>query len=237
MYDPVKVSKKIEKIVVQGELRKYYRFRPARYYGGIATADCVGCNLSCVFCWSKAPRENPSKAWKFYSPEQAFNRIDAIASKHGYSQLRVSGNEPTIGKQHLLKLLELVEQTDYRFILETNGILLGYDLAYARDISSFKCVHARISFKGCDSEQFTLLTGAKPEAFELQLDALRNLIDAGGSTHAAVMKEFAPEEKLASLKKRLREINPRLVHDLEFEYLIPFPHVMRQLARLGIHIR
>ena len=75
-----------------------------------------------------------TQAWRFYSPEQAFDRIDAIARKHGYSQLRVSGNEPTIGKQHLLKLLGLVEQTGYRFILETNGILLGHDPAYARDI-------------------------------------------------------------------------------------------------------
>jgi len=223
VYNPVELSEKIEKIVVQGELRKYYRFRPAQYYGGIATADCVGCNLSCIYCWSKAPREKPSKAWRFYSPEQAFRMMDVIARKRGYSQLRISGNEPTIGKQHLLKLLELVERTDYRFILETNGILLGRYPAYARHISNFKCVHVRVSLKGCDPEQFSLLTGANPEAFELQLDALRNLTDADGSVHAAVMKEFAPEEKLTSLKRRLAEINPGLARDLELEYLMPFP--------------
>lgn len=237
MYDPLEISAKVEKIVARGEERKYYRFRPALFYGGIATADCVGCNLSCAFCWSKAPREAPEKLGRFYSPQQVFEKLDAIASKRGFSQLRVSGNEPTIGRQHLLKLLGLAESTRYRFILETNGILLGADAGYARALAEFKNLHVRVSLKGCDAEQFSLLAGAKPEAFELQLAALRNLLDAGASCHAAVMEEFAPEEKLAALKKHFKEIDTHLVDDLEFEYLIPFPHVMRELAKRGINVR
>ena len=50
-YDPVARHKVIENKVVKGELRKYYRFRTDRWYGGIATADCVGCGLICKFCW------------------------------------------------------------------------------------------------------------------------------------------------------------------------------------------
>ena len=56
------------------------------------------------------------------------------------------------------------------------------------------------------------------------------------AAHEAVMKEFAPEEKLVSLKKQLAKINRKLVRDLEFEYLIRFPHVMRRLARAGINV-
>ncbi len=41
MYDPFTLSRKIESIVCQGSRRKYYRFRPAGFYGGIATADYV----------------------------------------------------------------------------------------------------------------------------------------------------------------------------------------------------
>lgn len=236
-FDPLELAEEVERIVVRNDQKKYYRFRPAKFYGGIATADCCGCCLRCKFCWSRAPKENPEKVGHFYSPQEVFNKLDTIARKRGYSQLRVSGNEPTIGRGHLLKLLEFVEQTDYRFILETNGILLGHDPAYARELAGFKCVHVRVSLKGCDPEQFAQLTGAKPEAFKLQLDALRNLLDAGGSCHAAVMREFAPEEKLAGLKQRLAAIDPALVRDLEFEYLIPFPHVVRQLARHGICVK
>jgi len=55
-----------------------------------------------------------------------------IAEKRGYNMLRVSGGEPTISRDHLLQLLELVEQTRYTFILETNGILIGADKKYAQ---------------------------------------------------------------------------------------------------------
>lgn len=113
MYDPVELAKRVEKIVAQGEKRKYYRLRPARFYGGIATADCVGCCLRCAFCWSKAPLRYPERIGRFYSPREVFDKLDSIATRHGYSQLRVSGNEPTIGRQHLLSLLDLVELTDY----------------------------------------------------------------------------------------------------------------------------
>ncbi|MCS7131694.1 MAG: molybdenum cofactor biosynthesis protein MoaA, partial [Hadesarchaea archaeon] len=41
LLDPIKLADDIEKIVVRGELRKYYRVaRPGRWYGGIASADC-----------------------------------------------------------------------------------------------------------------------------------------------------------------------------------------------------
>ena len=237
MYDPLEVARKVEALVTRNDLRKYYRFRAARFYGGIATADCVGCCLYCAYCWSKAPLKNPGGVGHFYNPAQVSEKLDSIASAHGYSQLRVSGNEPTIGRQHLLGLLELVDQTDYTFILETNGILLGADASYAEELARFERLHVRVSLKGCDAEQFSLLTGAKPEAFELQLAALRNLLDAGASCHPAVMEEFAPPEKLEALKQKLASIDRSLERELEFEYLIPFSFVVRNLAKLGIHVR
>jgi uncharacterized Fe-S cluster-containing radical SAM superfamily protein len=59
LYDPLELATETEKIVAQGELKKYYRpARAGKWYGGIASADCCGCNLRCVFCWSSAPRDN-----------------------------------------------------------------------------------------------------------------------------------------------------------------------------------
>lgn len=95
----------------------------------------------------------------------------------------------------------------------------------------------RVSLKGCDAEQFSQLTGGKPEAFELQLAALRNLLEAGVSCHAAVMQEFAPEEKLGELKQRLLVINQSLVNKLELEHLIPFPHVVQELEKRSIRAK
>ena len=52
IMDALKTAETIAKIVSKGRNRKYYRFRQAPFYGGVATADCVGCCLKCIFCWS-----------------------------------------------------------------------------------------------------------------------------------------------------------------------------------------
>lgn len=237
-FDPLELTRDTEKIVAKGELRKYYRrARPGRWYGGIASADCCGCNLRCVFCWSGAPRDSPDSIGQFCSPEEILRSLDSCARRFGYSKLRVSGNEPTIGRQHLLKLLELVEQTNYLFILETNGILLGHDRGYARDLSGFERVHVRVSIKGTDEEEFSALTGAAREAFELQLRALANLLDAGVSCHPAVMLSFSPPGGLEKIRSRLAEIDPELPGSIEEEYVLLYPHVAERLRRAGIRPR
>ena len=46
-FDPLERASQIEALVMKDNARKYYRFRYARFYGGICTADAVGCNLLC----------------------------------------------------------------------------------------------------------------------------------------------------------------------------------------------
>jgi uncharacterized Fe-S cluster-containing radical SAM superfamily protein len=232
-YNPLKLASEIEKVVVNGEFRKYYRVaRAGKWYGGIATADCCGCCLKCVFCWSGVPRDNPEEIGEFYSPKQIFIKLKECAEKHNYHLLRISGNEPTIGKTHLLKLLELIEQSNYKFILESNGILIDFN--YAKQLSKFKCLHTRISLKGTNSKEFSLLTNASPEFFNLQLNALKNLLDAGVSCHPAVMLSFTSKENFENLKNTLKEIDEKLTLEIEEEYVFLYPHVVKRLKNAGI---
>lgn len=235
-FDALKLSEAIEKIVVRGVERKYYRLvRGGRWYGGIATADCCGCNLRCVFCWSGAPRDHPDKIGKFYSPSQVYKALRGCALKRGYRQVRISGNEPTIGREHLLKVLELVEEEGlFNFILETNGILIGHDKKYAEELSRFTRVHVRVSIKGTSEEEFAMLTGALPEQFDLQIQALKNLLDYGVSCHPAVMLSFSSRENVKKLIDRLMEVDPVLVQEFEEEYVFMYPHVVDRLRRSGI---
>ncbi len=156
------------------------------------------------------------------------------AKKFGYNQLRVSGNEPTLGMEHLLRLLELVNQTKYYFILETNGILIGYDPTYAQKLSKFDRIHVRVSIKGTNSQEYTMLTGAKPESFNLQLKALKNLLDAGVPCHPAVMLSFSSKKDFHKLLGLLREIEPEMVKEVEEEYVFLYPHVVERLKKAGI---
>ena len=196
MYDPFELSEKIEKIVVQNNLKRYYRFRPTGFYGGIATADTVGCNLRCKFCWSSNSVWNPKDTGEFYSSEDVADTLQSIAEKKGYHQVRISGGEPTIGKHHLLGILETIKPT-YLFILETNGIVLGYDKKYVEDLSVFENLHVRVCLKGADSEEFTLFTGAET-GFQYQLKALQHLRDTHMHFNIALVSTHQEKNRLFS---------------------------------------
>lgn len=232
MYDPLTLAVETEKLVTRGDERKYYRFRAARFYGGIATADCVGCCLRCAFCWAWNKVADPNGSGAFYGPDEVAHRITAISRKHGFRQARLSGNEPTLARAHLLNLLHLLPQ-DITFILETNGILLGDDRSYARELASFQNLHVRVSIKGCTESEFSQLTGAAPAAFDLQLRALEHLVDAGVRCHPAVMVSFSESGSVDSLRERLRAISP-VFKDFEEEEIFTNASIERRLGRRGL---
>jgi uncharacterized Fe-S cluster-containing radical SAM superfamily protein len=236
LYDPADLAKKLENIVLRGNQRKYYRLaRAGRWYGGIATADCCGCPLRCVFCWSDKSRDDPESVGTFYGPREVARALAKCARKHDYRLVRISGNEPTLGRDHLLEVIRAVEQAGYAFILETNGILM--DLSLAKTLSSFANLHVRVSLKGTNSEEFTRLTGARPEGFSLQLSALENLLLTGTSCHPAVMTSFSTPDSLDQLRETLRIISPDLDSNLEVETVILYPHVAEKLRRDGLEPR
>ena len=65
-YDPIVLTKSTEKVVVQGNKRKYARLaRHLRFYGGTTSATEVGCNLRCKFCFSDSPVRRPHTTGRF----------------------------------------------------------------------------------------------------------------------------------------------------------------------------
>ncbi|MET1160325.1 MAG: radical SAM protein [Thermoprotei archaeon] len=234
--DPFKLTELVKKRVTRirngvEELR-YYRFRGGRWYGGIATGDVVGCNLRCKFCWSWRYSYFTDKGF-FCNPIEVFEKLVNIASRRGYRYVRLSGGEPTIAWDHLIELLKLFSETKYTFILETNGLLIGRDINKAKDLAKFNNVVVRVSFKGTTSEEFEYLTGADREYYKYQFKALENLYEAGlepgKDFYAAAMLSFSPEENIKKFLKKLSEIHPVLAEDLDVEYVILYPHVVKLL--------
>lgn len=232
MYDPIERAEETARIVCRGNQRKYYRFRAARFYGGIATADCLGCCLRCLFCWSWDKVVRPGRYGDFYSPQQVAEKLITIARKKRFRQVRISGNEPTIAREHLLKVIERIPD-DIRFILETNGILIGHDSTYARDLSRFGNLYARVSVKGTEEAEFSRLTGAASSGFGLQLAALENLDRFNVATQPAVMVSFSSLENIKAFRGRLRKINEAF-KDFEVEELVLYGTVEERLIKAGI---
>ncbi len=233
MFNPVELAELTRNIVCKNNRRKYYRFRSSRFYGGIATADCVGCCLRCIFCWSWNVATRPQECGSFYPPEEVARKLIAIAKSKKLRQLRISGNEPTLCKEHLIKVLEQIPE-DYLFILETNGILIGSDMTYAEELSRFSNLYVRVSLKGTCEEEFSRLTGAVPQGFQLQLNALEFLSRCRVNVHPACMISFSPPENITALRKRLKAID-HAFDNFEVEELILYPSVEERLKKLKVN--
>ncbi len=234
MIDPIKEAERLRKIVCKGKNRKYYRFRGGNFYGGVASGDCVGCILDCAYCWSFYPRKNPEKVGKFFSPKEVAERLIRIARQKGYKNVRISGNEPTLCKEHLIKVISQIPK-DLTFILETNGILIDED--FAKELSKFENLFVRVSLKGANERMFSQITGAKPEFFYYQLRALEFLVKYKVPCRAAIMIDLYNDKDLKEIGKKLSEIDPILAQDLELEFLIFFPFVEKNLKERGIKIK
>jgi len=243
-FDPLELVKETERIVTRrgpnGLERKYEDFYATGVYGGIATGYCIGCCFRCVFCWVSWARDFPEKFGQFHSPEEAFDRLRDTAQKYKVNKLRISGAEPTLGKDHLLSLLEYVEKSEFPlFILETNGILFGVDKDYVRKIARFTKPHIRVSLKAGTSEDFAKKTGAKPEAFEIPFQAIRNLLDYHVSFHVASMSadpRIMTMEERKNLMRKLAEIDPHLLLNLEEEIMDGYNTTLARLRFAGLEV-
>ena len=178
-YDPIALGTATEKVVVDGNRRKYVQLgRTLRFYGGTTSATEVGCNLRCKFCFSDKPVWKPKQTGQLYTPQEVFDGLAGNARKHGHKTISASASEGTLGRQHLYELLDLVEESEFVYILETNGMTLGDDAMFAKSLTKYKNLHVRVSIKGCNPEEFHRITGARSSAYELPFRALQHLIDA-----------------------------------------------------------
>ncbi len=234
-YDPIALTAKTERIVVDGNRRKYVQLgRPLRFYGGTTSATEVGCNLRCKFCFSDQPVWNPKHTGRFYTPQEVFDGLSASARKYGHTLISASASEGTIGLEHLFELLDLVEQSEYIYILETNGLNIGADSSIADRLAKYKRVHVRVSIKGASEEEFHALTGARHDAYGLSYQALEHLISRGVSCNACLMASFSDLDGVKLARKRLAAIAPGILQSLEIERIKQFPKVRQRLKKYGL---
>jgi uncharacterized Fe-S cluster-containing radical SAM superfamily protein len=234
-FDPIALSAATEKVVVDGARRKYVQIgRPLRFYGGTTSATEVGCNLRCKFCFSDKPVWKPKQTGKFYTPQEVFDGLARSARKHGHTIISASASEGTLGRQHLMELLDLVEKSEFVYVLETNGMILGNDKEYAQALAKYKRLHVRVSIKGDNPDLFHELTGAHPDSYELPFRALIHLIDFGVSCNACLMVSFSDDAGIKRVKSKLFEIHPGILKSLELEEITMFPKVAQRLSKKGL---
>jgi uncharacterized Fe-S cluster-containing radical SAM superfamily protein len=236
-FDPLKRSEEVENQVTKNNKRLYYRFRPAPYYGGIATADAVGCSFLCAYCWNYKRNLYPERFKEFYSPQQVSDKLCHIAKKKSYRLFRISGAEPILGEKtffHLIEVLRFVNQSKpgSLFILETNGFYLGYRTDVLEKLQEFSNLRVRVCLKGVDKESFSQITGAKRDFYRFPLEALKELERLGIRAWPALMGDLFSRDEIGKLEKSFRENGIR--SELELEFLETYPFVMANMKNRKI---
>jgi len=248
-FNPLELARETERMVTregkEGIERKYVGIYSAPVYRGIATGYAAGCCLRCIYCWSNWSRDYPENFGKFYSSKEVAQRLFKAAEngitspgwkrfrKIKVEKLRLSGCEPTIGKEHLLSVLEYAENSKYPlFILETNGILLGADRDYVKRLSKFKKLYIRVSFKAATPQGFTQRTGAMGSYYKLPFKALEYLLNEGIDARPAAMTDprVMPEAERDILIKRLSKIDSQILNiGLEEEQIDSYDTTLKRL--------
>ena len=241
-FDPLKRAEQVENLIMKGLRRKYYRLRPARYYGGIATADLVGCSFLCAYCWNYGRNLLPYHAsGRYYSPHEIARTLLHIARRKGFNRMRLSGAEPLLGQrsfEHLLGVLEEINRADPRmeFVLETNGLLIGLQISLAERLAGFKRLQVRVSLKGWDEESFERVTGAQGRFCAIPLKGIKNLLDAGAVAWPAIMYETFGQKGIGKISEQLQELAIK-PEELEVEYLEQHPSVIENLKKRSVPLQ
>jgi len=238
-FDPVKRAEEVERLVMKDGKRLYYRFRAAPYYGGIATADAIGCSFLCAYCWNYFRNLNPARFDRYYSAQEVASNLLEIARKRSFHLFRITGSEPLLGEaslEHLLGVLKIIfqEQPHSVFILETNGFFLGCRKDLIEKLI-FKNLWIRISLKGVDEESFELVAGAKREFFQYPLVALKELEKERMKAWPAVMRDLFTDKDIDRLKKVLEEYE--IGARLEEEGLEEYPFVIENMKKRNVRIK
>jgi uncharacterized Fe-S cluster-containing radical SAM superfamily protein len=241
LEDLLKFTKVVESSVCieeSGEiLRRYYRFRVSKNYGGSAVGDVLGCNLGCVYCWCWSINSK-LKLGDYRKPKDVVEILLSIARRDGFRIVRLSGGEPTLCFDHLVNVLKIfasVRRSEV-FVVETNGIVLGVNDDYVRRLKPYRsAIVVRLSIKGCSEEEFEKITGFNRSVFYLQIKALENLDAEGIPYTVAIPISFCSKNSFSKLVEILTQrIGDHVFNYLEPEVFILYPSTVRRLCKKGL---
>jgi len=253
-FDPIELSKETEVLISNGRRRKYLdkEFSLRRSFEIISGSKnivaqkedswprAIGCNLRCNFCYTPLSRDYPEKFGSWFTSAEVFEKDLQIL--FSFSSLPENlrrkkwlfppfmaffcGDEMTLGRNHLLEMCYLVEDSPYfyGFVLVTNGIIFGYDKSFVRDLAKFKKGSVRLSIKAGTPESFEKRTGGLAKFFWLPFEAIKNCLDYNMPLSIALMSDpliMGVDERQLAIK-HIAEVAPNLLVQEEKLWFSPF---------------
>ncbi len=131
------------------------------------------CNMRCPVCFMSAGAKlvEPSFEWIISQMKEIrANEYDGVT-------LQITGGEPTV-REDLFEIVRAAHNEGFTVVeLNTNGIVLGKDPAYARKLVEAGCDNVYLQFDGVTEDVTEMMRG--PGVHALKLAALENCRQAG----------------------------------------------------------
>ena len=125
---------------IDGEVNLYYQGRVATF------VRLAGCNLQCAYCDTKYAQS--SSFGRGMTAQEVFEEIKNFSP----NKVTITGGEPLMQRVELVKLLNLLYQSNYFVSIETNGSLplLKNDF-FVPYVVDYKLPSSDMEFKMCES--------------------------------------------------------------------------------------
>ena len=131
------------------------------------------CNLRCAVCFADAGGQGEADL----SLEAAARLLARAVAAAGACNLQLSGGEPTL-RDDLPDMVALARQIGFSFIqVNTNGIRLGQDKAYAGRLAAAGLSSVFLQFDGTDDGIYRALRGR--DLLQVKLQAIKNAGECG----------------------------------------------------------
>ncbi|WP_243135246.1 MULTISPECIES: radical SAM (seleno)protein TrsS [Blautia] len=131
------------------------------------------CNLECPVCFASSRAETDAQtAGSENEPdmENIQHRFEAMMSMGGPFNIQLSGGEPTM-RNDLADIIRMGKETGFPFFqLNTNGIRIGKDLAYLKELADAGLDCVFLQFDGLREETYRALRGR--ELLKEKMDAI-----------------------------------------------------------------
>ncbi len=133
------------------------------------------CNLHCPVCYAGSTDDSPELFWR--DIKHIEEGLDYLASAAGYTNLLLSGGEPTLFPD-LEKVIILARKKNYSFIqLNTNGLLLAKDKGYAVRLRQAGLSTVFLQFDSMNDDAYRIIRGDC--LLNVKLRAIEHCIAAG----------------------------------------------------------
>jgi uncharacterized Fe-S cluster-containing radical SAM superfamily protein len=179
-----------------------------------------GCTYACNFCYvpSQVNAANPALGM-FFSPKEIIEHFERARekSKEPINVLRITGGEPTIVPEIVLGVYDRLEEIPNTYLwIDTNLSTTKYLLKLEGDLKSIvkkRNVGVVGCFKGFCKDDFSIITGAKPEFYENQFEAAKLFLEWKTDFYVylpSLIYEDDIKSKARDFMEKLRELNKNL---------------------------